>query len=71
MLLYALDRIFDDDTVFDIKGEDFQGKKLENDVFHEGQVIQQGTHAELVADETGKYHELWHAQAQYYTEKTA
>ena len=40
-------------------------------VFHEGAVIQQGTHAELVADENGKYYELWHAQAQYYTEKTA
>ena len=40
-------------------------------VFHEGAVIQHGTHAELVADETGKYHELWNAQAQYYTEKTA
>ena len=39
-------------------------------VFHEGAVIQHGTHAELVADETGKYHELWNAQAQYYTEKT-
>lgn len=36
-------------------------------VFHEGAVIQQGTHAELVDDETGKYHELWNAQAQYYT----
>ena len=40
-------------------------------VFHEGGVIRHGTHAELVADETGKYHELWTAQAQYYTEKTA
>ena len=40
-------------------------------VFHEGGVIQQGTHDELLADITGKYHELWHAQAQYYTEKTA
>ena len=40
-------------------------------VFHEGAVIQHGTHAELVADENGKYHELWTAQAQYYTEKTA
>ncbi len=38
-------------------------------VFHEGEVIQQGTHASLVADESGKYYELWHAQAQYYTEK--
>lgn len=37
-------------------------------VFHEGAVIQHGTHAELVADENGKYHELWNAQAQYYTE---
>ena len=38
-------------------------------VFHEGAVVQHGTHAELVADEKGKYHELWNAQAQYYTEK--
>ena len=37
-------------------------------VFHEGAVIQQGSHASLVADENGKYYELWHAQAQYYTE---
>jgi ATP-binding cassette subfamily B protein len=40
-------------------------------VFHEGAVIQRGTHDELVADTSGKYYELWHAQAQYYTEKTA
>ena len=40
-------------------------------VFHEGAVIQHGSHAELVADTNGKYHELWNAQAQYYTEKTA
>ena len=37
-------------------------------VFHEGAVIQQGSHTSLVADESGKYYELWHAQAQYYTE---
>ncbi len=37
-------------------------------VFHKGSVVQKGTHAALVGDETGKYHELWHAQAQYYTE---
>ena len=37
-------------------------------VFHEGAVVQHGTHAELVADEKGKYHELWNAQAQYYVE---
>jgi ATP-binding cassette subfamily B protein len=40
-------------------------------VFHEGAVIQQGTHASLVADENGKYYALWHAQAQYYTESQA
>lgn len=37
-------------------------------VFDNGQIIQQGSHDELVADENGKYHELWLAQAQYYTE---
>ena len=40
-------------------------------VFHDGGVIQRGAHTELVADENGKYYELWNAQAQYYTEKTA
>ena len=39
-------------------------------VFHDGAVIQQGSHDVLLADENGKYHELWNAQAQYYTEKT-
>lgn len=38
-------------------------------VFHKGSVVQHGTHEELVADEKGKYHELWHAQAQYYVEE--
>lgn len=37
-------------------------------VFHVGAVIQRGTHSELIADENGKYHELWIAQAQYYME---
>ena len=36
-------------------------------VFHEGRLIQRGGHDELLADEAGKYHELWNAQAQYYT----
>lgn len=36
-------------------------------VFDNGQIVQQGNHDELVADENGKYHELWYAQAQYYT----
>lgn len=38
-------------------------------VFHEGAVIQQGTHDALVSDENGKYYELWNAQAQYYTKQ--
>ena len=36
-------------------------------VFHDGAVIQQGSHEELVANPAGKYYELWNAQAQYYT----
>ncbi len=35
-------------------------------VFHEGRIVQSGPHQELLADEAGKYYELWHAQAQYY-----
>lgn len=38
-------------------------------VFHEGQLIQQGSHGQLVEDKNGKYYELWYAQAQYYSEK--
>ena len=36
-------------------------------VFDKGEIVQQGSHEELVSDESGKYYELWHAQAQYYT----
>lgn len=36
-------------------------------VFHEGRLVQRGSHEELLQDEKGKYYELWHAQAQYYT----
>ena len=36
-------------------------------VFHEGQIIQRGNHDSLLSDSSGKYHALWHAQAQYYT----
>lgn len=39
-------------------------------VFHEGAVIQQGTHEKLVSQENGKYYELWNAQAQYYQKKS-
>lgn len=35
-------------------------------VFHEGELIQRGSHDELVLNKTGKYFELWSAQAQYY-----
>lgn len=37
-------------------------------VFQDGRVVQQGTHESLLAEETGKYSELWNAQAQYYTD---
>lgn len=35
-------------------------------VFDNGQIIQQGSHDQLVAQEQSKYYQLWHAQAQYY-----
>jgi len=35
-------------------------------VFHEGELIQRGCHDELLTQTSGKYHELWNAQAQYY-----
>lgn len=37
-------------------------------VFHQGQLVQQGSHDRLIENPYGKYHELWHAQAQYYTD---
>jgi ATP-binding cassette subfamily B protein len=40
-------------------------------VFHEGQLIQRGNHDTLIADTSGKYNELWNAQAQYYINKEA
>lgn len=36
-------------------------------VFHQGEVIQRGSHETLIANEDGKYYELWNAQAQYYS----
>ena len=36
-------------------------------VFDEGSIVQYGEHEKLLTDSNGKYHELWHAQAQYYT----
>ncbi len=38
-------------------------------VFDEGEIVQRGSHDELIKDESGRYYELWFAQAQYYTEK--
>jgi ATP-binding cassette subfamily B protein len=35
-------------------------------VFHEGRLVQRGSHQQLLADKDGKYAELWNAQAQYY-----
>lgn len=37
-------------------------------VFDHGEIIQRGSHEQLVSDVNGKYYELWHAQAQYYVE---
>ena len=37
-------------------------------VFHEGELIQLGSHEELIANETGKYYTMWQAQTQYYNE---
>ena len=35
-------------------------------VFHEGRLVQRGSHDALVADESGMYYQLWNAHAQYY-----
>ncbi|MGN6715569.1 ABC transporter ATP-binding protein [Anaerocolumna jejuensis] len=35
-------------------------------VFDHGEIVQHGSHEELVRDNGGKYYELWQAQAQYY-----
>lgn len=36
-------------------------------VFDNGSIVQHGSHDGLLRDESGKYYELWRAQAQYYT----
>ena len=36
-------------------------------VMGEGRILQDGSHDELVKDESGKYYELWMAQAKYYS----
>jgi len=35
-------------------------------VFHKGQIVQLGNHDTLMENESGKYHELWTAQAKHY-----
>ncbi len=35
-------------------------------VFDQGKIVQQGSHDSLVSDQSGKYYQLWQAQAQYY-----
>ena len=36
-------------------------------VFDRGSILQQGTHEALLEQSSGKYAQLWNAQAQYYT----
>ncbi|MBD5460270.1 MAG: ABC transporter ATP-binding protein [Lachnospiraceae bacterium] len=40
-------------------------------VFHEGRLIQRGSHEQLMQETGGKYYELWTAQAQYYRKDAA
>ncbi|WP_051624072.1 ABC transporter ATP-binding protein [Clostridium akagii] len=40
-------------------------------VFHQGEIIQRGSHDVLISNENGKYHQLWTAQAQYYSNETS
>ena len=35
-------------------------------VFDKGQIVQVGSHENLLKDSNGKYYELWHAQAEHY-----
>lgn len=40
-------------------------------VFHEGRIVQQGSHEVLLRQAEGQYAGLWNAQAQYYVEEPA
>lgn len=40
-------------------------------VFEGGRIVQKGTHAQLASQTTGKYFELWNAQAKYYQNPAA
>ena len=35
-------------------------------VMDSGEIVQSGSHEKLLEDTSGKYHELWNAQAQFY-----
>ena len=39
-------------------------------VFDHGELVQEGPHDVLVSDKNGKYSQLWHAQAQYYSKNS-
>lgn len=39
-------------------------------VFHEGRMVQRGTHESLMEETGGKYYELWTAQARYYQDES-
>ena len=60
------DQIVEDKTAFYISHR-LSSSKLCDEVlvFDEGEIVQRGSHKELVKEE-GKYQELWDAQAQYY-----
>ena len=40
-------------------------------VFDSGEIVQTGSHDTLIAQKGERYHELWNAQAQYYTDAAA
>lgn len=40
-------------------------------VMDSGELVQLGNHETLVADESGKYYELWNDQAQYYQDEVS
>lgn len=69
--IYAqLNQIVDDRTAIYISHRlsscRFCGEIL---VFDNGEIVQSGSHDSLLNDIHGKYYELWHAQAKYYTDE--
>lgn len=49
-ILCALDRIFDDATVFTIRGQSYRGRKLEKIALQAGKVSRKSTPADLTTD---------------------